>query len=81
MVGLNRERLRNRHEDEVHTGGSSKTGCCSRNAVKAPAAGCRKIIRVYAKPSDQIFFMGRYSKGEHFKFETVSAQSGEREWM
>jgi len=25
--------------------------------------------------------MGRYSKGEHVKFEAVSAQSGESEWM
>jgi hypothetical protein len=25
--------------------------------------------------------MGRYSKGEHVKFEVVSAQSGESEWM
>ena len=25
--------------------------------------------------------MGRYSKGEHVKFEAVSEQSGEREWM
>ena len=25
--------------------------------------------------------MGRYSKGQHVKFEAVSAQSGESEWM
>ena len=25
--------------------------------------------------------MGRYSKGEHVKFEVVSTQSGESEWM
>jgi hypothetical protein len=25
--------------------------------------------------------MGRYSKGEHVKFEVVSEQSGESEWM
>ena len=25
--------------------------------------------------------MGRYSKGDHVKFEAVSERSGEREWM
>ena len=25
--------------------------------------------------------MGRYSKGEHVKFEVMSEESGEREWM
>ena len=26
-------------------------------------------------------FMGRYRKGEHVKFEAVSEQTGEKEWM